>query len=163
MSTAEQPEFPWTPGGGAVAAPKSEAELRAQVREAILNLIAAENQPSAGELLTLLEEQFGWWTRTVFMPIVQALRSDLAVREYLREYLKITLTDEELAEALRGGAKPEREFTSSIDELLQTSALLSGAAQNWKRCWSKTGPGFRGSNGRGRWAMRRQAVRAGEG
>lgn len=128
MSPADQPEFPFTPGGDAVAAPKSEEELRAQVREAILNLIAAENQPSAGELLTLLEEQFGWWTRTVFMPIVQALRSDLAVREYLREYLKITLTDEELAEALRGGAKPEREFTSSIDELLQTSALYRKSA-----------------------------------
>lgn len=112
-----------TPGGDAVAALKSEAELREQLREAILKIIEGAEQPGAGELLGTLESKFGWWTRTLLVPVIQALRCDGKVRAYLREYLAITLSDDALAEALRGDAKPEREFKSSIDDLVRTTAL----------------------------------------
>lgn len=91
-------------------------------------LVCERTQPGAGELLEKLEEHFGWPVRYVFAEAVAALRDDRQLPGYLRDYLRLTLTDENISEALRGGVKKNYEDTATLDKLFQRSAAYRDSA-----------------------------------
>lgn len=106
-------------------------ELKAKVGQEILSILNSQRQPSAGELLGLLEKKFGWRVRHIFATLIEPLRSDPALQKYLRDYLMTTLSHESIKAALMGNAKPDQEFKSTLDDLLKESQMYrrSGAFQ----------------------------------
>jgi hypothetical protein len=65
----------------------------------------------------------------MLLPVIAELRDDGSIKSYLRDYLKATLTDEALQQALRGGAEADDEYHSTLDDLFQRSALYRNSAQ----------------------------------
>ncbi len=74
--------------------PPNAQALKATIRGAVLDWTSAPFQPTALELLTKLEQKFGWYVRHLFAEVICELRSDPSVKSYLREYFKATLTDD---------------------------------------------------------------------
>ncbi len=103
--------------------PPETAVVVAAAKEAIKDTLAKNRQPSAEELLRQLEKQIGWYVRHVFNQVVEELRDDTKLVTYQREYLKATLSDENILAALREGTKPTPQETSTIDELFRRSIL----------------------------------------
>jgi hypothetical protein len=91
------------------------------IYDEILKHLTSHHQPSAVELLEYLEECFGWKIRHFISPIIRQMRDDQDLQRYLRDYLKTTLSDEELEEALLGKAKPKQEYRGIFEELMQQS------------------------------------------
>ncbi len=92
-------------------------ELEEEMRREILS-ITGRRQPSARELLQMLEKKFGWRIRHIFASIIQKMRSDDSIQAYLRDYLKTVLSDEEIKTSVMGDAKPDRVFKSTLDDLV---------------------------------------------
>ena len=99
------------------------------VRGWLVGLLEGNTQPPASELLRKAEAQFGWQVRHMLLPVIWELRDDATIRSYLRDYLKATLTDEAVQEAMRGGAKADEEYHSTLDDLFQRSALYRNSGQ----------------------------------
>lgn len=94
-----------------------------KISEWLRSLIQGNVQPGASELLRLAEGQFGWRVRFLLLPVIQELRDDQTLRSYLRDYLKVTLCDEAVQQALRGEAKTGEEYQSTLDDLFRRSML----------------------------------------
>ena len=106
-------------------------KLKEEANKEILSILSSQRQPGAGELLEILEKKFGWRVRHILAALIGQLRSDSSLQSYLRDYLKTTLSDESIKNALLGNAKPDREFKGTLDDLLQQSHMYrrSGAFQ----------------------------------
>jgi hypothetical protein len=98
-------------------------ELEKETEKEILSVLDNQRQPGAGEFLELLVNKFDWRVRHLFLSVIQRLRSDKSKQTYLRDYLKTTLSDKEIGIALRGAVKPEREFKSTLDDLIRQSLI----------------------------------------
>lgn len=103
--------------------PPESAEVIAQAKEAIKKILAQHRQPVAEELLRELEQGIGWYVRHVYRQVIAEMRDDTTVLTYLRDYLKTTLSDENILAALREGTKPTPQETSTLDELFRKSIL----------------------------------------
>lgn len=99
------------------------------VSDCILEILRSAQQPTASELLSALEKKYGWRVRQSLIGVVQSLRDDKEVEGYLRDYLRSTLTDDELTSALRGGVKPSKEFASTVDDLFRKSVTYRNSAE----------------------------------
>jgi len=97
--------------------------LEMKLHGRILFILKNRNQPGAGELLEMMEDDFGWKVRSVFLTVIKGLRSDPHIPEYLRAYATNTLSDDEVEQALRGNAKPSQVFKSTVDDLFRKSIL----------------------------------------
>jgi len=119
----------------APAQPEGQLELGLQlpekdaVRSWLLALLGGYTQPPASELLRKAEAQFGWQVRHALLPVIAEMREDPRVTSYLRGYLKATLTDEAMREALRGEAEVDDEYQSTLDDLFRRSVLYRNSAQ----------------------------------
>ena len=89
------------------------------------------SQPTATELLAMLEQQFEWPVRHVLADSIALLRGDPHLTNLVRDYLRTTLTDIELDNALKGDAKKNHEDLATLDQLFRRSASY------------RTGPAFR--------------------
>jgi hypothetical protein len=98
-------------------------ELTEQLKTCIIRRLAGRQQPSAAELLAESEREFGWFVRHVFAQIIRELSEDKNLPGYSREYLRNTLCDEEIQDALRSGMKITEQEHSTIDELFRRSIL----------------------------------------
>lgn len=106
----EADDFPLSEEGRALAS---------KIEEHIRGCVGNQRQPSAGELLSELEQKLGWQARWPFRSIVRNMReggeSDGSLRDLrgffegslrrLRGYLTHTLSDDAIREALAGGGK----------------------------------------------------------
>ena len=108
--------------------PLDEAQFFSAVCAGVKELLPARRQPSAGELLEELTKRLGWRVRTVLIPAIQELREDQELPQYFRSYLSDTLSDEELSDALRGDLPQERDYQSTLDDLLQRSKMFRNSA-----------------------------------
>jgi hypothetical protein len=106
-------------------------ELEKETEKEILCVLDNQRQPGAGEFLELLVSKFDWRVRHLFLSVIQRLRSDSSIKTYLRDYLKTTLSDEEIKNALRGDVKPDREFKSTLDDLIRQS-LIYGKSEAFR-------------------------------
>lgn len=120
-ATNEEPRFPQSP--------EDEKAFCEAIEETISSTLAGAKQPSAEELLASVEATHGWFTRYVFAAVIRSMREDSDLTRYTREYLKATLSDDEIEAALRGGAKRTPQEQSSIDELLRASILYRSSAK----------------------------------
>ncbi len=71
--------------------------------------------------MEILLKEYGWRARTVTPSAIRTLRGDLNLPSHFRDYLTNTLSDEELSEALRGGLPPEKDYESTLDDLMKRS------------------------------------------
>lgn len=117
-----------TPYQVGYGSPSQTEELQQAVRAKILDVLSAQRQPSAGEMLRLVEQELGWRARWCFLPAVRELREDHSLQRYLREYLTTALSDEEVSTALRGEVEPQEEHFSTLDELFRRSAAYRQSA-----------------------------------
>jgi len=109
--------------------PKTIPELRKAIREFICGLLTASpTQPAAGEVLALVQNEFGWPARHELLAVVQELREDRQLTAYLRFYLRTTLSDDEINTALRGEARWTHEDHATLDDLFRRSAKHRGSA-----------------------------------
>lgn len=104
-------------------------DLAAQVREALLLLLATPVQPSARELLLTIELQLGVKARWEVNAVVQALIGERATSRSIRGFLRSLLDSGDMDAALRGEGAPDRDFVSSIDSLLHQSREYRGSAK----------------------------------
>lgn len=98
------------------------------IKEHLQNFLS---QPTADELLGMLEEKFEWPVRHVLVESVELLRHDMELTHMLRDYLKTTLCDEAINGALKGDAKKNHEDMATLDQLFRRSAAY------------RAGPAFR--------------------
>jgi hypothetical protein len=80
------------------------------------------SQPTAAELLEMLEEQFEWPVRHVLTESVELLRDDTSLTHFVRDYLRTALSNEEITQALKGDAKKNHEDLATLDQLFRRSA-----------------------------------------
>ncbi|MGO8699302.1 MAG: hypothetical protein ACLQVY_16470 [Limisphaerales bacterium] len=90
--------------------------IRAQARQFIEQWVR-RRQGSADDLLGALEAQLGWPSRYLLAPILDELRSDPDLPEPEQKHLLYNLNPGAVAAALAGGADPNSEYQSSLDDL----------------------------------------------
>ena len=95
--------------------------LDEEVSEVILGILGRHLQPSASELLKVIENELGLKARWHVKYIVKKLASDSKQPQACRQYLKSIIGDGSLDQALVGDAVPDEEFFSTIDTLFKTS------------------------------------------
>ncbi len=98
-----------------------EESLKRNIESTIINLLKSHNQPSANELLKILENEFGWTTRLYFKDIIKNLRLNNKIQSYLKQYLNVTISVDEIDAALRNNLLPSKEFKSTLDDLFKRS------------------------------------------
>jgi hypothetical protein len=109
------------PARAAEAAAASWPEpLRRQALEYARQWIASR-QGSPAELLAGLEEEVGWPARHLLPGVLAALRAETDLPAAERKFLHYTLDDGAVSEALAGGAGPNAEHQSSLDDLFARS------------------------------------------
>jgi len=104
-------------------APEVESVTEA-VREILLNRV----QPSAWELLELLERKMGLKARWAIGDAVRSVLANSKLSHLQRNYLRDLLESEDWKSAMRGGERPAREIQSTIDALLRTSTVYRNSA-----------------------------------
>lgn len=102
-------------------ADKEQKEFALGIKKFVISTLRQSKQPSAGELLSLLELEFGWRVRHHYRNIVTELRKEQKLQSYLKSYLSTTLCDDAISEALREGLEHTNEFKSTIDDLIKRS------------------------------------------
>ena len=86
--------------------PPESTEIIGKAKETIKKILASHHQPTAVELVCELEHALGWYVRHVYCQVIAEMRDDKTVSTHLRDYLKTTLSDENIIAALREGTKP---------------------------------------------------------
>ncbi len=102
-------------------------ELREQIREFIVGLVASYVQPSATELLHRLEKKLGWAIRWELESTLAEMQSDTELSRAVRGYVYGVLESGEMTDALRGNDVPDRETATGIDTLIQSSQDYRGS------------------------------------
>lgn len=94
-----------------------------QVRELIRDILARHRQPSARELLEIVEKSIGLEARWDFKTVLVDLSKDRNVTGADRQYCQSLLKDGSMDAALRGEDAPDEEAVSTIDALLHQSQV----------------------------------------
>ena len=103
-------------------------KLRDTIAQFICKLLAGEEtQPAAGELLAMVVKEFRWPARHELLSVIQRLRDNRELAGYQRDYLRTTLSDEEVNKALRGDAHWTHEDHAALDELFRRGAIYRGS------------------------------------
>ena len=87
----------------------------------LIALVAASRQPSARELLEIIEAELGVKARWDVRAAVNGLRVEGKQPRALRDYLESLIESGDLAKALRGEEAPNKEAESGIDALIHQS------------------------------------------
>jgi len=98
-------------------------DMSGRICETVVGLLARNIQPSARELLILLEKDFGWAVRYDLPDMLGNMAKDHALSRSIREYLNSLLNSGDFARALRGEGAPDQDMISSIDALVQQSQI----------------------------------------
>jgi hypothetical protein len=99
------------------------SSLTSEVKALVVGTLKSYQQPSAWELIKIVEASFGWQGRWAIRPALQELNSDKTLTSFLRRYVDSILESSDLAAALIGTDAPGKEIISSIDELLKQSSV----------------------------------------
>jgi hypothetical protein len=91
------------------------------IRKLIMDELSQYHQPSAKELLNIVEKKLGLKARWEFKSVVSELSNDHDLSRANREYFSSLISSGALDEALHGDQKTNRYTISSIDTLLKQS------------------------------------------
>jgi len=101
-----------------------------QVVDVIISVLSKREQPSAWELVKIVESELGWKARWSVPVAVNELRSSSAhSTQAWRGYLDSLMESGDLNSALRGADAPKKEIVSSIDLLLRHSKIYQYSQQ----------------------------------
>ena len=96
-------------------------ELAVPLRAMLIDLLDSRQQPSATELVQMVEQKVGLEARWELIQVVQELADCDELTHANRDYFKSLLRGKSLDQALRGAEAPDHEAISSIDFLLGQS------------------------------------------
>lgn len=102
-------------------------DLGKQVSDLVLSVLSKPTQPSARELLEVIERRVGVKARWEAKNVIEALARERSMSQSVREYLCSMLESGDFDAALRGEGAPNKEFVSSIDSLLKQSREYRGS------------------------------------
>jgi hypothetical protein len=114
-----------TPESAAAPSPES---IQRQTSDFVRQWLV-HRQGSPAELVRGLEEHVGWPARHVVLAVLAALRAKKDLPPADRKFLNYTLADGAVREALAGGAGPNAEHQSSLDELFSHSRRYRRSAK----------------------------------
>jgi hypothetical protein len=100
-----------------------------QVQDAIRAILFKREQPSAWDIVSFIEREFGWKARWIVKAAVEGLKSTPTSKEAWRSYVDSLINSGDLEAALRGLEAPKNEVTSSIDSLLRQSSVYRDSVQ----------------------------------
>lgn len=103
-------------------------EAQARVAAHIKGMLADARQPSATELVAELDLAIGIVARWDLESALVSVMDDKRVTRAQQEYMRWLLEEGTLVAALRGENAPDQEAISTIDSLLQASALYRNSA-----------------------------------
>jgi len=94
-----------------------------QVGNVIVGILSAHQQPSAWDLLNILEHELGWKARWAVKSAVNELLAAPTSKNAWHAYLASLMQSGDLDAALKGGDAPRNEISSSVDSLLRHSKI----------------------------------------
>lgn len=96
--------------------------LKHHMEEYVLQLILNKHQPTALELLKIVEDEFGFISRYYYGEVIRSLRNRRDIIKFIQEYVATSLDEVEVSRALKlNSAEPTKEFKSTLDELFKRS------------------------------------------
>jgi hypothetical protein len=114
---------------GKEQSPQGELFIGNEIRDVVLDILASHQQPSAWDLLGILEGRLGWKSRWRIKGVLQEMTNAPTPKVAWRSYLESLTTSGDLDEALAGGEAPKKEIISTIDRLLQQSKAYGDTKQ----------------------------------
>jgi len=96
--------------------------LAAPMKELLLKILGSGRQPSAWEVIDIVENNFGPKAPLELQEVLVGISNDRFITRATRDFAESLLESEDLIEALRGDEAPKKEIISSIDSLLRQSA-----------------------------------------
>jgi hypothetical protein len=100
-----------------------------KVVDVLIWVLSKHEQPSAWELVSVIERELGWKSRWCVKTAVGELKSRSSSTRAWRGYLDSLTESGDLDAALRGAEAPRKEITSSIDSLLRNSKVYQFSEQ----------------------------------
>jgi hypothetical protein len=100
-----------------------------KIRDVILNVLGLHSQPSAWELVAIVEERIGWKARWDIKAAIEQMISPPTPKSAWRAYLESLAKSGDLESALKGLDAPRKEIVSSIDSLLRRSSVYQRSDQ----------------------------------
>lgn len=109
--------------------PLSPSELPEKIKALVANELHARRQPSAWELLKIIEDTLGWKSRWLVWQCLMELAKDPTLTLPMKDYVAHLAESEDLDSALRGVGAPKKDILSTIDTLFrQSSAYRKSSA-----------------------------------
>jgi hypothetical protein len=99
------------------------------VIDVVVGVLCRHEQPSAWELVKIVERELGWKARWCLAPAVKEVNSASTSKNAWRSYLDSLMESGDLEAALRGADAPKKEIASSIDSLLRHSKVYQYSEQ----------------------------------
>jgi hypothetical protein len=106
-----------------------EAPSLQKVVEVVIGVLSKHEQPSAWDLVRIIERELGWKSRWCVKAAVGELKSRSDSTRAWRGYLDSLTKSGDLDAALRGADAPRKEIASSIDSLLRHSKVYQYSEQ----------------------------------
>jgi hypothetical protein len=100
----------------------SEPSLAAPMKQLLLEMLRSGHQPSAWELVEVIEQNFGPKAPFELRDVLVTITKDGFNTRGNRDFAESLLQSDDLIAALRGDEAPKKEITSSIDSLLRQSS-----------------------------------------
>jgi hypothetical protein len=108
---------------------QGELFLATEIRDVVLGVLATHQQPSAWDLLGIIEERLGWKARWLIKRVLEEMTAAPTPKVGWRTYLKSLTTSSDLETALAGGEAPRKEIVSTIDRLVHRSKAYKHTPQ----------------------------------
>jgi hypothetical protein len=106
-----------------------EAPSLQKVVDVVVGVLCCHEQPSAWDLVNIIERELGWKARWSLKAAVNELKSASTSKRAWRGYLGSLTESGDLDAALRGAEAPRKEIASSIDSLLRHSKVYQNSEQ----------------------------------
>ena len=109
--------------------PRDADEVSAAIKDYLIYAVLDQRrQPSPAELVAELDRAIGVFARWDLVAVLKSLARNRALTAAKREYLACLLDGDELVKALRGESAPDRDASSTIDDVLRASAVYRSSA-----------------------------------
>ena len=94
-------------------------DLESRIRSALLDLLSTHRQPSAWEILELVEHRFGFTARWRIKNVLEMLSTSRKLSEWQRSHVVTLLNSSDLPRTISDKEIPENQVERTIDRLLQ--------------------------------------------
>src|SRR5579864_5557396 len=100
-----------------------------KVVDVLIRVLSKHEQPSAWDLVSVIERELGWKSRWCMKEAVSELKSRSNSTRAWRGYLESLTKSGDLDAVLKGVDAPRKEIASSVDSLLRHSKVYQSSEQ----------------------------------